>query len=504
MDETAGKTKTVLAPCMGVGKIVANVTRRASYLIKSQCPDEVELLSLPALLAGDAHERELIQKHPVIAIDGCALRCAAHIFRLYGVEPVAKVEVNQVMKERKLGPGKTRKELEATGKKLSDFTAERVLQALHDEGVEASFVPLDELEGPPPDADAGAGCPHRPIGLIAERADTGGDSDPPSPPFSRGGERPIPDLSAKQAYCPSTEVINPTSATNTVTTSSTPTSPPLEKGGQGGSGDAAIAEAAATTGVCQSGPAGEQTTNGLHHVKSVTVIPCQGIKRTGGRITQRAAYQVVEDRFLGRSQVLCISALAAGVQEDVDMLERFPAVAVNGCGLRCATIAAEHHGIPAVASVDLTAVDPAFKGEAQCLDPDLTETEIAESAKLADAVSNAVEGLLDREIAWSPAKINLHGLIHEPGKINALTGFSYPDGKGYLVQLAKQQLEKSPKDLPYPPFSRGGEQPPPTPPPKPAEEPASIGVACITGKNVISNLFKPKPKTPPAGAEGPQ
>src|SRR5205823_3504136 len=88
-------------------------------------------------------------------------------------------------------------------------------------------------------------------------------------------------------------------------------------------------------------------------VTAITILPCQGIKRTGGRVTQRAAYHVVEDRFLGKTNLLCISALAAGVQEDVDMLENYPTVAVNGCGLRCATIAAEHHGIPAVASVDL-------------------------------------------------------------------------------------------------------------------------------------------------------
>ncbi len=433
MDNSAPpKQKTVLAPCMGVGKIVANVTRRASYLIQAQCPDEVELLSLPALLAGDPHERDLIQNHPVIAIDGCALRCAAHIFRQFGVEPVAKVEVNQVMKEKKLGPGKTRKELEETGKRLSDFTADRVLQALHDAGVEASFVPVDDLSEPPP--DAGAGCPHRPVAFLS--------SDASLQNSAKGG--------AQQ--------------------------------------DAAIAEAAATTGVCQSGPAGEQTATGKHRVKSVTVIPCQGIKRTGGRITQRAAYTVVEDRFLGRSQVLCISALAAGVQEDVDMLEQFPSVAVNGCGLRCASVAAEHYGIPAVAHVDLAQLDPAFNGETYCLEPDLTPAEVAESAKLADAITTSVEGLLDQEIPWAPAKVNLHGLIHEPGKINAMTGFA-DSGKGYLVQLAKQQLERA--------ASTSAPTVPQPPPPKPVEEPASIGVACITGKNVISNLFKPKPKAPP-------
>src|SRR6185436_2085913 len=99
------------------------------------------------------------QENPSIIIDGCALRCTAQIFKLYGVEPVAKVEVGQIMKERKLGPGKTRKELEETGKKLSDFTAERVLQALRDEGLAADFVPLDDLSQPPP--EAGCGCPDR-------------------------------------------------------------------------------------------------------------------------------------------------------------------------------------------------------------------------------------------------------------------------------------------------------------------------------------------------------
>ena len=63
--------------------------RRASYIIKGQCPEDIELLSLPALLAGDPHERDLLQNNPSIIIDGCALRCAAHIYRLFGVEAAA-------------------------------------------------------------------------------------------------------------------------------------------------------------------------------------------------------------------------------------------------------------------------------------------------------------------------------------------------------------------------------------------------------------------------------
>jgi len=54
-DQAEIKPKTLLAPCMGVGKIVASVTRRASYKLMGQCPEDFELLSLPALLAGDSH-----------------------------------------------------------------------------------------------------------------------------------------------------------------------------------------------------------------------------------------------------------------------------------------------------------------------------------------------------------------------------------------------------------------------------------------------------------------
>jgi len=431
--------KTVIAPCMGVGKIVAAVTRRASYLIKDQCPDSIELLSLPALLAGDPAERKLIQDHPSIIIDGCALRCTAHIYRMYGVEAVAKIEVNQIMKERKLGPGKTRKDLEETGRKLSAFTAERVLQALQDEGLSADFTPLDDLSEPPP--DAGTGCPHRLVPQASSLPAVGIDTG-------------VSEKTSRQDAC--------------------------------GTNDPAIAEAAEMTGVCQSGPEGAQSASGKHIVNSVTILPCQGIKRTGGRVTQRAAYHIVEDRFLGKSQVLCISALAAGVQEDVDMLENFPTVALNGCALRCASIAAEHHGMAAVAHVDLQTIDPDFKGEEYCLEPDLTDIEANEALKLADAVSVEVEKLLGSEIDWKKGRADLHGLVHEPGKINALTGYTDP-GSGFLVKLAKAQWAKD-----TPPSSAVSAA---------ASRVAANEVASAQGnceypglKSVMISLFKPKPR----------
>jgi len=417
---------------MGIGKIVASVTRRAAYHVQGQCPEDVELLSIPALIAGDPHERELIQNHPSIVIDGCALRCGAHIFKLFGVEPAAKIEVSQIMKERKIGPGKTRKELEDVGKRLSNFTAERVLDALKDGLLSAGFEAIEHLEHDPPSSHlsscATAGLPSSAL-----------------------------DVARQVTRCPSEYDAqdNPQSS--------------LE--------------------ACPVGPAGEITASGKYKVNSVTILPCQGIKRSGGRVTQRAAYHVVEDRFLGKTHLLCISALAAGVQEDVDMLEQYPTIAINGCGKRCASIAAEHYGIPAAASVDLNAIDPAFACETHVLEPDLTPGEAASALKLADAVTIEMDKLVGKEIDWQPGKIDLHGLVHESSTINKSTGYADP-GKGFLVKLAKYQQLKSEQAA------------------EPIVTPVAVApaVSVITNatvddpavKNYVANLFKPKPR---AGAK---
>jgi hypothetical protein len=53
--------------------------------------------------------------------------------KFMGVTPAAKIEVSHVIREKRLTPGKTRKELEETGKKLAEAVAERMATALRDE-----------------------------------------------------------------------------------------------------------------------------------------------------------------------------------------------------------------------------------------------------------------------------------------------------------------------------------------------------------------------------------
>ncbi|MGD0093804.1 MAG: putative zinc-binding protein, partial [Planctomycetota bacterium] len=268
-------TQFVIAPCMGVGKIVANVTRRAAYLVQQRNPETTAILSLPALLAGDPEQRELVKNRPVILVDGCTERCGMHIFNQLGVYPVAKIEVGQIMSETKMGPGKTRQQLEDIGKRLAESTAARIELVMKNEELLKSFQAAQELRWAVPCPECSRACSCLP-------------------------------------------------------------------------GELQTAEPAATP------------------RKYVTIFPCQGIRRTGGRVAQRAGYILIEEKFPGKTLLLCVPALSAAVPEDVEMLEQFPTVALNGCGLRCATVNAARHGVPAAASIDLDTVDPGFKGEREC------------------------------------------------------------------------------------------------------------------------------------------
>lgn len=336
--------KIVIAPCMGVGRIVANVTRRAACLIVRKYPAQTALLSLPALLAGDAEQCALVQDNPVIFLDGCGQRCAAHIFYHLGVNPVAKIEVGHLMAETKLGPGKTRQQLDEIGRKLADVAAGRIKRIMRNKKLLQSFKP------------------------------------------AAGLRRAAPAMECARGRCTGAK-----------------------------------------------GTKGTKRTKGITAPQYVTVFPCQGIRRAGGRVTQRAGYHLVEELFPGKTLLLCVPALAAGVLEDVEMLSQFPTVALNGCGRRCASVIAARHGVPAAATVDLDAVVPAFKGERILARPDLTVTEAQAAVKLAAACCPAIKELLAGTRPWQPGQCALLGMVNQPATINAAAGFK-KCADGYMIR----------------------------------------------------------------------
>ncbi len=339
--------KVVLAPCMGVGKVVANVTRRAAYLAHGACPEDTELLSIPALLAGSEEERALLENHPVVVIEGCVLRCASHVMKFLGVTPAAKIEVTQLIREKRLTPGKTRKELEETGKKLADAVAERMADALRDEPTMQNWEEPSELNELPCACHAVEPEPLLELGMKPTR----GSDDPRS------------------------------------------------------------AEAA----------------------KGITFLPCQGLKRSGARIAQRAAYHLCEDedKLLGKSQPLCISALAAGVAEDVHYYEDFPTVALNGCGMNCASKVAEMYGIPAVRTINLAEEFPDYPCGEKSLHQDLTPDEAAVARAWAERMLPEMKQLLESS-TWTSRKMETHGVVNDPKGIEAFFGFKKTE-KGFDV-----------------------------------------------------------------------
>jgi hypothetical protein len=102
-------------------------------------------LSLPALLTGDRGQQRLAHGLPAVLVNGCAHRCASRILASFGVQPVAAIEVAKIMAEMKTGPGKARRELEVSGKRLAAAVAERMERAMNSA---AAWTPALKPLGP--------------------------------------------------------------------------------------------------------------------------------------------------------------------------------------------------------------------------------------------------------------------------------------------------------------------------------------------------------------------
>ena len=112
---------------MGIGKTVAGVTRLAALIVgEDLLPGKTNILCIPALSAMVEEDIRFVEDYPTIVIDGCGERCASHLSLFYDFKPAAIVNVLDVVKETGLKPGKSRKELEESGKLLAHKIAEKV------------------------------------------------------------------------------------------------------------------------------------------------------------------------------------------------------------------------------------------------------------------------------------------------------------------------------------------------------------------------------------------
>jgi uncharacterized metal-binding protein len=116
--------KVGIVACSGEELAEGTVTRLAALQVLEELrPDDTVTICLPLFLAGGEGDRAFARFYPTIAVDGCALRCAARATEQYSGKPAASVVVTDIVAEREIGPVVGRRRLNAAGQQAVAETA---------------------------------------------------------------------------------------------------------------------------------------------------------------------------------------------------------------------------------------------------------------------------------------------------------------------------------------------------------------------------------------------
>jgi len=123
--------KVGVLSCNGIGRLVSTVVRRAGYKIKELRPDQVVLLSSGRLAVREAEHMKLLEKYPLLVIDGCRPHFAGFMANELDKKPSASIYVADVMAENKINvAGEKRRGLTEKGQKLVDALAEKAVSEI--------------------------------------------------------------------------------------------------------------------------------------------------------------------------------------------------------------------------------------------------------------------------------------------------------------------------------------------------------------------------------------
>ena len=144
----------------------------------------------------------------------------------------------------------------------------------------------------------------------------------------------------------------------------------------------------------------------------VCIFPCQGINRPEAQVSQLAGYIVNEDNSLVWSEILCVPALLACVQEDIDFVVKMPTIIIDGCEKKCASKMYSYKGVPPAARIyipdiiEKTGLGPERKGD------DLNEDGWRLSEIIAQKVEELSLRLMSRDYPFQEKEPDLHGFKH--------------------------------------------------------------------------------------------
>ena len=71
--------------------------------------------------------------------------------------------------------------------------------------------------------------------------------------------------------------------------------------------------------------------------KKVAIVACTGMGKALGTLARQVAYKVVDELRTGKTVLICIPSLSAGVGEHKRLLQKYPSIILDGCVERCAT-----------------------------------------------------------------------------------------------------------------------------------------------------------------------
>jgi uncharacterized metal-binding protein len=119
--------KVGIVACSGEEMAEGTVTRLAALRVLEQLrPGETVTICLPLFLAGGEGDRAFARFYPTIAVDGCAVRCAARATEQLSGKPAASVVVSDLVSASGLErPGGARR-LNESGRQAVAVTADRV------------------------------------------------------------------------------------------------------------------------------------------------------------------------------------------------------------------------------------------------------------------------------------------------------------------------------------------------------------------------------------------
>ena len=118
--------KVAVVACAGMDKALGAVARESVFkVVEVLRPGKTELVCLPPLLAGVSSYSELVKTLPVVAVDGCAERCATKLVVKTGGKIRGRIMVPDSAKKHGLVP-KSASDIGSDGAKLAEIIAEEV------------------------------------------------------------------------------------------------------------------------------------------------------------------------------------------------------------------------------------------------------------------------------------------------------------------------------------------------------------------------------------------